>query len=63
LEQFPTAGNDYTLIAKFADGFNGSAYTAGLITVVVPEPAWVGIGWVGVIVGLCRTRRRATTKL
>jgi hypothetical protein len=62
LEQFPTAGNDYTLIAKFADGFNGSAYTAGLITVVVPEPGWVGIGLVGVVVGLFRRRRRGNNR-
>jgi hypothetical protein len=39
LEQSPSPANDYTLIAKFADGFNGSAFLEGQITVVVPEPA------------------------
>jgi hypothetical protein len=58
LEQFPTLFNDYTLVAKFADGFNGSAFTGGLITVVVPEPGSTVVGLVGVIVGLSRRRRR-----
>lgn len=48
LEQAPTAANDFTLIAKFADGFNGSAFTAGQITVVMPEPGQLPLrcsGW------------------
>jgi hypothetical protein len=39
ITQAPTEANDYTLIAQFTDGFNGSASLHGQITVTtVPEP-------------------------
>lgn len=43
ITQIPSPANDFTLIARFADGFGGSATTRGLITVNVPEPGGVGI--------------------
>ena len=58
LDQFPTAANDYTLIAKFADGVNGSAFTGGLITVVVPEPGAGAIVLLALPGFLLRRRRR-----
>ncbi len=36
--QLPVAANDYTLIVRFSDGFNGSQDLRGLITVITPEP-------------------------
>jgi hypothetical protein len=54
LSQLPSAANDYTLIAKFADGFNGSAFLEGQITVEVPEPATAAfaglaaLGWLAI---------------
>src|SRR5947207_12491744 len=40
ITQVPSAANGFTLIAQFADGFNGAASLDGQITVVaVPEPA------------------------
>jgi hypothetical protein len=60
LEQFPTAANDYTLIAKFADGFNGAAFTAGQITVVVPEPGLAVIAVLGIAAARGPARRRGS---
>lgn len=59
LEQLPTPANDYTLIAKFADGFNGSAFLEGQITVVVPEPATTAMLFA---LPLCLATRRRRTK-
>ena len=58
VSQLPDAGNDYTLIVRFGDGFNGSADLRGLITVVTPEPASLGLAC-GVILLARRLRRRA----
>jgi hypothetical protein len=49
ITQVPSAANDFTLIAQFADGFSGAASLQGQITVVaVPEPA----PWLLFITGL-----------
>lgn len=41
--QLPALDNDYTLIVRFSDGFSGSRDLRGLITVVTPEPASLGL--------------------
>jgi len=59
IEQLPDSSNNYTLIARYADGANGAALLDGRITVVtsIPEPgvAWLVLGGAGLV---ARWRRR-----
>ena len=55
--QLPAAENDFTLIARFADGANGSAGLRGQITVTaVPEPAIASLLLAGLGVLLMRKK-------
>lgn len=57
--QLPDATNDWTLIARFADGFNGSAVLDGRLQVTtVPEPGGVACIASVVLASVLRRARR-----